>query len=87
MRKLQIYPKYNGEKADIFSVGATLFMLYIKAPPFRRATPTDPYYKRLTSGVKQNFWKIFKNINFSQSFRELIEKILAKYPAQRYSIE
>jgi hypothetical protein len=27
IRNLSIYPKYNGEKADIFSIGATLFMI------------------------------------------------------------
>lgn len=27
LRKLSMFPKYNGEKADIFSVGATIFMV------------------------------------------------------------
>jgi len=27
LRQLAIYPKYNGEKADIFSCGATFFMI------------------------------------------------------------
>lgn len=29
MRKLTMFPKYNGEKADIFACGATLFMMYM----------------------------------------------------------
>lgn len=37
LRKLTVYPKYNGEKADIFSCGATLFMIYMRSPPFRKA--------------------------------------------------
>ena len=37
LRHLSVYPKYNGEKADIFSCGATLFMLHMKSPPFRKA--------------------------------------------------
>jgi serine/threonine protein kinase len=37
LRTLSVYPKYNGEKADIFSIGATLFMLHMKSPPFRKA--------------------------------------------------
>jgi len=37
LRSLSVYPKYNGEKADIFSIGATLFMLHMKSPPFRKA--------------------------------------------------
>lgn len=27
LRHLQVYPKYNGEKADIFSCSATLFII------------------------------------------------------------
>jgi hypothetical protein len=37
LRHLSVYPQYNGEKADIFSCGATLFMLHMKSPPFRKA--------------------------------------------------
>lgn len=29
LRKLAIYPKYNGVKADVFSCGATLFMVHM----------------------------------------------------------
>lgn len=37
LRKLSMFPKYNGEKADIFSIGATIFMIYMQSPPFRKA--------------------------------------------------
>jgi serine/threonine protein kinase len=80
LRKLSVYPQYNGEKADIFSCGASLFMIHMHSPPFRKAVNTDPYFKRLCSAMKQNFWKIFKNISFNQQFKELIEKCLTKYP-------
>jgi len=82
-----VHPKYNGEKADIFSCGATLFMLKMRSPPFRRAVQSDPYFKRLSSTLKQNFWKIFKDISFSPTFKELIEKTMAKYPTQRYTLD
>lgn len=65
LRKLAIYPRYDGVKADVFSCGATLFMIHMQSPPFRKAVNTDPYFKRLSSGQKQNFWKIFKNISYS----------------------
>lgn len=52
MRQLTMFPKYNGEKSDIFACGATLFMMYMQSPPFRKAVSTDPYYKRLSSAVK-----------------------------------
>lgn len=66
LRKLTIYPKYNGVKADVFSCGATLFMVHMQSPPFRKSVNTDPYFKRLSSNMKQNFWKIFKNISYNQ---------------------
>ena len=62
-RRMSTHPLYNGEKADIFSCGATLFMMQMKSPPFRRAVQSDPYFKRLISNNKQNFWKIYKNIS------------------------
>jgi serine/threonine protein kinase len=82
-----LYPKYDGQKADFFSCGATLFMIHMKSPPFRKAVMTDPYFKRLSMGNKQSFWKIFKGIPHSLQFRTLIENMLAKYPGQRFGIE
>ena len=52
LRSLSMYPKYDGVKADVFSCGATLFMVHIQAPPFRKAVMNDPYFKRLSSAMK-----------------------------------
>jgi len=52
LRKLSVYPQYNGIKADVFSCGATLFMVHMQSPPFRKAVQTDPYFKRLSSAMK-----------------------------------
>lgn len=82
-----MFPKYNGEKADIFSIGATLFMIQMQSPPFRKAIATDPYFKRIASVKKQNFWKIFKGIPHSDAFKELMEKVLTKHPGQRYGLD
>ena len=87
LRKLSMFPKYNAEKADIFSIGASLFMIQMQSPPFRKAVQTDPYFKRLSSSKKQNFWKIFKGIPHSEEFKDLMEKILTKYPSQRYGLD
>ena len=87
LRKLSVYPQYNGIKADVFSCGATLFMVHMQSPPFRKAVQTDPYFKRLSSAMKQNFWKIFKNTSFNPQFKELMEKMLAKYPSSRLDVE
>ena len=68
-------------KSDVFSIGASLFMIHMQSPPFRKAVVTDPYYKRLASHMKEHFWKIFKNVSFNAQFRELMERMLAKYPS------
>ena len=59
----------------------------MQSPPFRKAIQTDPYFKRLSSSKKQNFWKIFKGIPHSDEFKELMEKVLTKYPNQRYGLD
>lgn len=88
LRSLSIFPKYDGVKADVFSCGACMFVLHMQAPPFKKATQSDPYYKRLSNSMmKQHFWKIFKNIPFSTSFRDIMEKMLAKYPSNRFTVE
>lgn len=87
LRHLHIYPKYNGVKADVFSCGATLFLVHMQSPPFRKAVQTDPYYKRLSGPTKQNFWKIFKNTFLNGHFKDLIEKMLNKFPSQRFDLE
>jgi hypothetical protein len=62
-------------------------MISMKTPPFRKAVSNDPYFKRLISTQKINFWKIFKGYTYSPCFRELIEKTLTKFPAQRFGID
>ena len=62
LRKLSCFPQYDGVKSDVFSIGASLFMIHMQSPPFRKAVVTDPYYKRLASSMKAQFWKIFKNV-------------------------
>lgn len=49
---MSLNPKYNGEKADIFSIGATIFMTKLLCPAFGKAVTTDPYYKRLVGPMK-----------------------------------
>lgn len=87
LRRLSAHPKYNGEKADVFSIGATIFMVRMQSPPFAKATMQDPYFKRLQGSMKQAYWKIFKSVKYPSAFRELMEKILTKMPSQRFGLE
>ena len=86
-RRMLTHSLYNGEKADVFSCGATLFVIQMQSPPFRRAAQSDPYFKRLSSDNKNNFWKIFKNTPYSPEFRELIEGLMESLPSQRPTLD
>lgn len=41
------YPSYDGEKADIFSLGVVLFFIATASYPFESARPDDPIYKTI----------------------------------------
>lgn len=36
---------YRGEKADVFSLGVVLYVMYAGSPPFEKADARDYYYK------------------------------------------
>jgi serine/threonine protein kinase len=48
---------YNGEKADIFSLGVLIYVLKTGKFPFCKATKDDPAYKFHFKGDTTNFWK------------------------------
>ena len=47
---------YNGEKADIFSLGATLFTLVTGLIGFEMATRRDDFYKYIILGDTNKYW-------------------------------
>jgi serine/threonine protein kinase len=76
--------KYDGKKADIFSCGVILFIMYTASPPFERSVPTDPYYKLLKDKNYVTFWAYHSKRQpagyFSDTFKDLIQKMLAYNP-------
>ena len=73
-------------KADLFSSAATLFLMVMRCPPFRKAHPKDPFFKRLCNQDKKMFWSIFKGIPCSNEFKDLFEKLSRKEPEERLSM-
>ena len=78
---------YDGRKADIFSCGVILFIMYTASPPFERSVPNDPYYKLIKDKNFTTFWSYHSKKKpigfFSNSFKNLIEKMLAFDPNER----
>lgn len=81
---------YDGRKTDIFAAGVILFIMYAGNPPFQKATPTDPYYKLIKEKRYDIFWNAHnrkRSINyFSDSFKDLIQKMIAYVPTERPTI-
>jgi serine/threonine protein kinase len=73
-------------KADVFSAAATLFMMVMRCPPFRKAHMKDPYFKRLCAPDRKSFWNIFKGIPSSPEFKDLFEKLTRREPEERLNL-
>ena len=41
---------YNGQKADVFSLGILLFTMYFGMPPFKVNAPDNPLVQAMCSG-------------------------------------
>ena len=68
--------EYNLQKLDTFSIGVTLFVIYLKSFPFSKADPKNEYYNLFITENKK-FWEIFENIRIiSKEFKNLINKML-----------
>ena len=80
---------YEGEAADIFSLGVVLFIMRSYNPPFKNANLNDPHYSLLVNN-ETRFWDICgKNkqpTHFSNSFKRLIKGMLMHDSNQRFTI-
>jgi serine/threonine protein kinase len=78
---------YSGEKADIFSLGVVLFVMYAGSPPFEKADPRDYYYKMHVNKKQEAFWASHSKRRpigfFSPAFIDLLNKMFAYKPEER----
>ena len=72
---------YNGEKADIFSLGIILFNLVSGKKPFYSADKYDRFYGLIVKGKNDRFWKeivrMLGIIDFSNEFKDLFISMVA----------
>ncbi len=81
-------PHYSGEKADIFSLGATFFALLIGYFAFDRATSDNSRYSYICKNSFQSFWIISLGGKryISNEFKDLFQKMVSLCPNNRPSI-
>ena len=69
---------YNGIKADIFSLGVTLFILVASKPCFYASSKKDKYYNNIINNHQQYESDLKKNnINISNTLLNLFYKMVA----------
>lgn len=96
--KIILNKPYDGEKADIFCIGALLFILMTRKFAFEEAKvintsmkPKKILYRLIKTKQFEKYWQLLeKSFNIpslSQSFKNLFVKLVAYEPADRPSIE
>jgi len=79
---------YDAFKADIWSAGVVLFLTLAGFPPFARPNSSDWWFDKLNRGRHDLFWKAHcRSVNFSESSKDLINKMLAPDPSLRITME
>merc|ERR1712228_855550 len=82
--ELLLNQKYD-LKCDIFSVGVILFILLAGYPPFEQASKTDKWFKPLSKGKYDKFWKAHQKSQIVKipAAKDLLTKMLCPDPTQR----
>lgn len=81
---------FDGEKADIFSIGATIFSLLTGINIFDKTQFKSDLYELIKLKKIKKFWKkvdAIINIELSQSFKNLFIKMVRYNPNKRLSLE
>lgn len=82
-------PPYQGEGADLFSLGVCLFAIVTGKFPFEHATCIDKHYKHLINARHDSFWSEHEKhlqVNLSPDLKELIQEMLEPEPTLRLSM-
>jgi len=77
---------YNGKKVDMFAIGVILFFLVTGIFPFGAAEKNDRYYVSLINGDFEQYKHITRGLNLSESFKDLVSKLLSYDPNDRPNI-
>jgi serine/threonine protein kinase len=82
-----LHKGYEGRVADIWSAGVILFIMLAGFPPFQRPSNSDWWFNKLSHGKNHLFWQAHcRNAVFSDSCKDLINKMLTPDPAKRITV-
>ena len=84
--EIQRREKFNGEKADIFSLGATLFVLVTGNYGFRDSKEDNYIYKLIRKKKYEEYWKLFGR-ELPEDFKNLYLSMVAHNPKERPTFE
>ena len=80
---------YNGNIADVFSLGQILFNIVTGMHGFNSARQNDQFYSLIIQQHIAQYWQLIDNqihLNLSQNFKNLFIRMVAHVPAQRPTI-
>ena len=77
----------DGEKADVFSLGAVLFNLFTMRTGFQSAERTDPYYSSIMKKEYNNYWRDINRKVPPENFQKLYLSMVAYKPDKRPKLE
>ena len=82
---------YNGDKADVFSLGCILFNLVTGQNGFLKAKENDNYYKFIRNEQINEYWESLpneiKNNNFSPQFKNLYISMVSFQEKNRPTVD
>ena len=82
---------YDGKKADIFSLGASLILLVTGKDGFKEASAYDKLYNKIMVRHINVYWKLFDNqiigMKLSPEFKDLYIRMVTYNPSLRPSAE
>ena len=84
--EIQRGEKFNGEKADIFSLGATLFILVMGYYGFKDSREDNDIYKLIRKKKYEEYWKLFGR-ELPEDFKNLYLSMVAHNPKERPTFE
>ena len=84
--EINMAKRYNGEKADLFSMGVILFVVTLGKMPFGKATIDDPYFNLLAVKEKHVYWSVFSGVPISAEFKDMFERLTEVVPEKRIGL-